>query len=391
MRIIYLGAFRLPNGDAAASRVLNNAKALREGGHSIRFISWGGKYPDHLKGNDGLYRIDGFVYIITEELDALGMFWNKLKTRIYRGKKTLAILNSEFESTDVVISYNPTFRLNWLLIHFCKKHRLKYVNDITEWSARNELYLTEILPNYLNLCFLTKKVKNKIVISDFLKNYYINSNNVVVPPLCDTKDKKWSIKIDNLEKNPFVGITLIYAGYPAKKDCLHIAINVVQKLLDDGENIRFIILGISKDKYFSNYGYLLNTSELNDNIIFMGRVTQDIIPGYYYKSDFMVLLRKTNRKSTAGFPTKFVESMVSGTPIIANYSSDLRKYLFDGINGFVLDNPNETSLLNVLKYKILNLTKGQIEKMKTRTAELGSCFDYHNKVLDFTNFIDKLK
>ena len=29
MNIIYLGAFRLPNYDAAAPRVLNNARALR--------------------------------------------------------------------------------------------------------------------------------------------------------------------------------------------------------------------------------------------------------------------------------------------------------------------------------------------------------------------------
>ncbi len=35
MNILYIGAFRLPNLDAAAPRVLNNAKAMREAGYNM--------------------------------------------------------------------------------------------------------------------------------------------------------------------------------------------------------------------------------------------------------------------------------------------------------------------------------------------------------------------
>jgi hypothetical protein len=40
MKIIYIGSFRFPIYDAAASRVLNNARALRLYGHEVKFISW---------------------------------------------------------------------------------------------------------------------------------------------------------------------------------------------------------------------------------------------------------------------------------------------------------------------------------------------------------------
>ncbi len=42
MRIIYIGSFRFPTFDAAAARVLNNAKAIAKSDHEVSVISWGG-------------------------------------------------------------------------------------------------------------------------------------------------------------------------------------------------------------------------------------------------------------------------------------------------------------------------------------------------------------
>ena len=44
--ILYTGAFRFPIGDAAAPRVLNNAKILRELGYDVVFIGFGGEARD---------------------------------------------------------------------------------------------------------------------------------------------------------------------------------------------------------------------------------------------------------------------------------------------------------------------------------------------------------
>ena len=60
MNIVYIGAFRLPDLDAAAPRVLNNAKAFRALGHNVRFISWGGTYRENHYCDDGKYRVQGF-------------------------------------------------------------------------------------------------------------------------------------------------------------------------------------------------------------------------------------------------------------------------------------------------------------------------------------------
>lgn len=39
MNILYLGLFRFPEGDAAASRILNNARLFRDLGHTVKILS----------------------------------------------------------------------------------------------------------------------------------------------------------------------------------------------------------------------------------------------------------------------------------------------------------------------------------------------------------------
>ena len=102
MRIVYCGCFRLPNFDAAAPRVLNNAKAFRKMGHEVKFISWGGKYREEDLCEDGMYRVDGLEYVITHELDATGGFFNKLKAKLKRGQKTLMLLEQIIEKPDLI-------------------------------------------------------------------------------------------------------------------------------------------------------------------------------------------------------------------------------------------------------------------------------------------------
>ena len=104
MRIIYLGPFRLPNRDAAAARVLNVARALRLAGHDVRFISWGGFQREEDKGEDGIYRVDGFPYIVTNEIDISGGLMPKVIGRINKGEKTKKLLRDYIGSCDVIIT-----------------------------------------------------------------------------------------------------------------------------------------------------------------------------------------------------------------------------------------------------------------------------------------------
>ena len=104
----------------------------------------------------------------------------------------------------------------------------------------------------------------------------------------------------------------------------------------------------------------------------------------------MVLLREPTRKSTAGFPTKFSESFISGTPVIANLTSDLRYYLFDGNTGFEVKEPSETAIYETIKRRVMILSREKIAAMKRNVKEEAKRLDYHSYVEPLKEFFDNL-
>ena len=390
MTFYYCGAFRFPKYDAAAARVLNNAHILQELGHTVKFISWGGKYDEKDLCADGIYRVDGMEYCITNEIDAKGGLFNKMMQVFTRGKKTLELLNEATCKPDVIIMYNADFFWTRTMINYCKKNDIKLINDITEWYDSNELHIYERPFNILNMKFLQKKVRNKIVISSFLKDFYQDSNNILLPPLCNQKDEKWNKTIENELIKPFNGITLIYAGTPAKKDLVHVAINVVNRLANEHYDIRFLILGITKEMYLNRYSSQLDSSELHNNIIFLGRVSQELVPAYYKKADFMILLRESTRKNNAGFPTKVAESISAGVPVITNESSDLPLYIESGKNGFLLKDISTLAIYDFFKNKLLCLQREDINTMKRCVQDSKKVFDFHTYKDAMSSFLSKL-
>lgn len=391
MKILYVGAFRFPKYDAASARVLNNARCLKASGHSVEFISWGGCYENqHLSfGDEDLF--DNFPFIITGELDIQGSVWKKILNRLNCGSKTMKILDSKKESVDLIISYNPNLVFNLKLKRFAKCNGIKYANDITEWSDKHELRLIERLTNAINLRIITKSVINKIVISSYLDKYYNQGNNIVVPPLVDLSEKKWNhfgnssykLQEDHI-------ITFIYAGNPARKDNLHMIINSIQAELTEGANVKLLILGISKENYLSKYFDLLKTKDLDDRIVFIGKIPQDKVPSYYKQSDFMILLREPNRKSMAGFPTKFVESFASGVPVVANLTSDIGHYLIDGSTGFVVKDNSEEALSTVIEH-VCSMSQSEIQSIKENVISNSRLLDYHTFITPFEYFLSHLQ
>ena len=390
MRIIYIGAFRLPCYDAAAARVLNNARALKMSGHEISFISWGGSYREMDLCSDGKYRIDGMEYIITNELEVEGSIFQKFFLLINRGQKTLSTLNAMTSQPDVIILYNANYGWTNTMLRFCYNNNIILVNDITEWFDPNELYFFQRRANDRNMEKLQHKVKNKIVISSYLNSYYNDSNNLLVPPLCNPNDSKWGLEIEDKRVPNYDGVTLIYAGTPAKKDNLLSAIRVVNRLAIEGKSIRMIILGCERDVFISNNQNCFESSELHQNIIFLGRVLQDKVPAYYKKADFMVLLREPTRKNMAGFPTKVAEAITAGVPVITNNTSDLPRYVHDGQNGFLLGHYDDKSLYDLLLYKVLPLSVEERIRMKKNATDSSKSFNYESYIKEFDSFIKNL-
>lgn len=366
--VLYVGGFILPDKNAAAQRVLAIAKILRDINYDVIFLnktpfsnaetwtetSYYG-FQCYEKRKEG-----GKAELVHELVDI-----DYIKEYVQKINDVIA-----------VIAYNfPAIALK-KLNHYCKRKKIKCIGDVTEWygsRGRSLVYkIIKGLDTSYRMRVVQKQLSGNIVISDFLEEYYSRYTNVVnLPPLVDKTEEKW-----DCECQPHKGVHLIYAGSPSSEkerlDLIVDAVTKVRKLHD----VSLTVVGITQEQFVKLY-HNSKIDFMNANYVqFLGRMSHKDVIRYVSSADFSVLIRDNNRVNTAGFPTKFVESISCNTAVIANSSSCIAKYLSDGENGFLIA---ETKLEEELN-NILELNKYPIVK--------EDLFDYRNFIEPMQKFME---
>lgn len=378
-RILYVGGFELPDKNAAAHRVVGNAKIFRDLGYQVEFL---GVSKILNKNTDSLIEEDyyeGFRYWLIPYPKSLPS-WVRYESSI---KNIISIIEKDKKAYDVIIAYNFPAVALYKLLKYCKKNNIKLVSDCTEWYnyQRNSILgIIKCLDSELRMRFLNKKVDGVICISEYLYNYYENvKNKIILTPLVDLEDKKWII--DRSAQNSKIKLT--YAGSPgSSKDKINLVIDSLMKINYFNRNVSLNIVGMTRDGYFKIYpDHKPQETFIDEFTIFYGRIPHVCTLELIKQSDFTIFLRERTRSNMAGFPTKFVESISCGTPVITNKTSDLEKYLVDGENGFWIDINDEKARLNKLS-EIFSMPRTKIEIMKEKVT--GS------KMFDYRKMTDKV-
>ena len=389
MRFLYIGPFRFPKGDAAAARVLNNARILKALGHDVHVLSFGGEK------NDNWQEYDGIPYLVTSDMDTHS--WKERFDRYTRPyPKCREIVKQLVNDFDVLICYDLTLSFSRWLIPFCKRFNKKLAVDVTEWYSAQEMPGGRWSPIYWMSEYYMKHtltiIPNRILISSYLANHYPQGNNILLPPLVDIQDAKWNPRGFDYPECvvKHQGIRVLYSGTPDNKDLLGQLIRATLAVLKESKKIQIIVAGVNE---MQGLGFFENETDYYENkehFVFLGRIPQDAVPAYYQIADFSAIIRERTRKNMAGFPTKMAESMAAGCPVIVSEFSDIIRYVKDGENGIVLSDCSVDTISDGLR-KILSFTSDTLIKMKQQAKICGEKrFDYRNYIANFQDFITKL-
>lgn len=324
--IIYIGGFQLPDKNAAAQRVVGIAKALKAKGHEVIFINYvDWECKTSLKSYFGIECIEekkpnNFDYIFT-------------------GKQVEKML-SELKP-DAVIAYNyPAFALN-RVVRYCKKKNIKCFADITEWYEPHGNFIHRLIMKVdigYRMNYVLYRMTGIIAISKYIFEIYNKRiNTIMVPPLVDMKDEKWK----NITREPENTTRFVYAGIPiAQKESLKLIIDCIGSL-SKTKAIQLDVVGLSEDEYRRIYK---DAGKISECVHFTGRTSHEEALWSVKRSDWSIIIRENSRLVKAGFPTKFVESIACGTPVIANEFSNITDFL-NKSNGLLADiNDIESSL-----------------------------------------------
>lgn len=377
--ILYVGFFSLPDKDAAANRVMNNAKALRECGHNVIFID---------EQVDSCYIGTENSRHVLNEFDV----WTTLRPTNIKDyiKKMISISEihkvvSFYSNIDVVIAYNYPAIALMQLCYYCKKRNIRLVADCTEWYSGKEYKFPKnylcAFDSFLRMRILHKRMDGIITISSFLRDYYKRNKNVIeVPPLIDTRESCWNQEEFILDNNT---LNLVYAGNPGKsKENLILILESIEKSINK-KRICFRIIGITEDQFIKVYpGTEALIKSLDTSVRFLGRLSHDLTIRHIKAADYMVFFRDNNRVSNAGFSTKFVESITCATSVITSSTGDIEKYINKYKVGLIANSSEE--LVNILDKNIAVL------KQRADITGINELFDYRNYIPRFRNWTNNL-
>lgn len=316
--VLYTGAFRFPEGDAAAKRVFMIGRLFTENDYKVSFAGW-----EQHKAGCGHYTYEAHDCYPQSEFRV----GNEGRLRrfvgfVFRGCRTLRWLWRR-PHFDIVVAYNPPALFSLGLIAMSRVRRFILVLDNTEWYESSHLPGGRLglaaAENWLRMKIAYPFFKNVICISRYLEQVYSGRNTILVYPLDDISDPKRLVK-DLNEKMRF-----LYAGQPGKKDEILSFIKALPDIQTQvGKPVSLTIAGID----WSDFERLAAEHNVEANayrhlVQCLGYLSKEHVKRLYQNHHFSILFRERKRYALAGFPTKAVESWAFGCPIIMNPVGDV--------------------------------------------------------------------
>jgi glycosyltransferase involved in cell wall biosynthesis len=374
--ILYIGDFVLPDCDASAVRVRGIADALSEAGFSVDLI-----------GNDSKRGLAN-AKLGTRDIPRVAA---RLVDLLLTADSFMRQLNHvDWSRTAAVICYPGPAALVWRMLHACRRHRVPLILDLVEWFDPSHTPLGSFGPfaldSELRMRWLNQRAGNLICISSFLERYYAAKGCRVlrVPTLIGWRADPTPPK-SNYDASSR-RLTLVYAGSPGRKELFSEIVGGVQAARKRGIDVVFRVVGVTEPQLALYFARLGRGFDL-DGVECYGRVPRERALEIVESSDFSVIVRPQERFANAGFPTKFVESLSLGVPVMANDTSDIGDYLRDGRDGYLLEQPTAAAVERAILRAVQLAPEEKTRMRGTALARASECFDYRHYASALADFV----
>lgn len=371
--VLYIGGMVFPAGNAAAQRVIANATLIAEAGYTPILIGVGHDISSNLTTLHRIPDVAGFpTYQFRYPHSCFAWVAHLASIRALQG----LLEKLGCENVYAVICYNIPAVVSLRLLRYCRKKRIRFISDCTEWYAPESGMrgLVKRCDTELRMRAAIPAGRNVICISRHLGSFFQarGCNVVVIPSLVDRRNSKWVSTDIYIPNQPRV---LLYAGSPGftgMKDRLDVVLRAVRLCALRGHSCHLHVAGITQTDYESYVaGGANDVKNLAGAVSFYGTLPHEAVLNLIRKADFTVFARDRTTATMAGFPTKLAESWACGTPVITTDTSDVYTYLKPGVNGFIADQCSVERFAEALE-RALSLSCAALSAMHERCRQEAS-------------------
>ena len=119
--------------------------------------------------------------------------------------------------------------------------------------------------------------------------------------------------------------------------------------------VKFIIIGMRRDdRFIKDYADGID----KDNVLFLGKVDNDLLPGIYSLSDFLLITSVYEN-----LPTVLLESMSCGCIPISTDVGGIAEVIDEGVNGFLINSHDKDEFINKIG-NLLNSGETELNKLR---------------------------
>jgi glycosyltransferase involved in cell wall biosynthesis len=157
------------------------------------------------------------------------------------------------------------------------------------------------------------------------------------------------LKMD-LKANKTDCFNFMFAGHIGIGQDIECIINAVELISRDR---KFKIHLVGDGNYLTNCKQIVKEKQLDDKIIFHGRIDKTEMPKYYKMADACIITLKNITKVGLTIPGKLQTYMAAGKPIVGAIDGDASKIIRNASCGYCVNSGDSVGLANIM-IKIMN-------------------------------------
>lgn len=281
-------------------------------------------------------------------------------TRLVRTMPKI-LSNFQIELVHFTFDY-PTFTMN---LGFDKPvvstlHHLHYVEALNSIHFNHNLVsLVPYMTKQMLLTYSERMLMNQsaaiIAVSRFTKESAVRylgfnparitvvQNGIPIEPLSDFREGNVDLVFRNLFS--FLGNDklILYVGRLERSKGLEYLIEAFSRIMDKIPSVKLVVIGSGDSSYVNRLKRKIALMHIEENVFFLGRVTQQVLTAAYGASSVVVL-----PSLMEGFGLTLTEAMVRGKPVVATKVGAIPEIVQDGITGLLAEPADATSLSELI-------------------------------------------
>lgn len=388
--VIFGDSFTFPEGNAATNRIYTYAKGFVDNNVKVHVICNRNEYLENSNGIlEGIYYYNPFNqskrsnsfflrnwYKIAKYINTI-----RIVKKINRDNKIAAIINDTHDILTHMFSYYLAKRVGTKLVVEKSEHPLRLYQG-SRLRERQGLIKQKIESRYCD---------GIICISHFLVKYYkgfgIKEKKLfLMPSTVDTE--RFVVSAEKPFLFDYIGY---FGGLTFSRDHIDVLVKAFVPLSEKNPEIHLVIGGFCTEPERQQLKNLISDLRLSEKVILLEYLPRAEIVKYIVNSHILVMVRAKDLETSASFPSKLTEYLVTSKPVVTVDVGEISYYLQDGLNAFLVEPGDSLKLCEKLDF-VLNNYDLALEVAERGKELTNTIFNYKvqaGRMIEYINSLNR--